>query len=222
MKKYETMQQIYRAGVVAVLRGKSAEDVTEMAERSIAGGVRIIEVTMTTPGALQAIRTLVDKYGGATDEDRPIIGVGTVLDDVTARLAILEGAEFVVSPALSAPVVTMCHRYRVPIMPGVVTLGEAQSALELGVDVIKLFPGNMFAPSIIKTLKGPMPQLNIMPTGGVNLNNIGDWFQSGAFAVGIGSDLTSEAEKTGNYALISEKAKQYTEAAAPFIASRKG
>ena len=222
LKKYATMQNIYQAGVVAVLRGKSAEEVREMAERSIAGGVRIIEVTMTTPGALQAIRTLADKYGGTTGEDRPIIGVGTVLDEVTARLAILEGAEFVVSPAFHPPVITMCHRYRVPVMPGVVTLGEAQSALEHGVDIIKLFPGSMFNPSMIKTLKGPMPQLNIMPTGGVNLDNIGAWFDSGAFAVGIGSDLTSEAEKSGNFALISEKAKRYVEAAAPYLEGRKG
>lgn len=220
MRKYETIQQIHRAGVVAVLRGKSTEDVVALAEQSIAGGVRIIEVTMTTPGALQAIRILVDKYSDHQVADRPVIGVGTVLDDVTARLAILEGAEFVVSPAFRPEVVTMCHRYRVPIMPGVVTIAEAQAALESGVDVVKLFPGSMFTPSIIKTLKGPLPQLNIMPTGGVNLNNIGEWLQSGAFAVGIGSDLTSEAEKTGNYELISAKAKAYMDAAAPFLAGR--
>lgn len=220
MRKYETIQEIRRAGVVAVLRGKSTEDVVAMAEQSIAGGVRIIEVTMTTPGALQAIRILAEKYGQVSGPNRPVIGVGTVLDDVTARLAILEGAEFVVSPAFEPSVVTMCHRYRVPIMPGVVTIAEAQAALESGVDVVKLFPGSMFTPSIIKTLKGPLPQLNIMPTGGVNLNNIGEWFQSGAFAVGIGSDLTSEAEKTGNYELISAKAKAYMDAANPFLAGR--
>lgn len=220
MRKYQTIQHIHKAGVVAVLRGKSTEDVVAMAEQSIAGGVRIIEVTMTTPGALQAIRMLVDKYSQDQSEHRPIIGVGTVLDEVTARLAILEGAEFVVSPAFQPEVVKMCHRYRVPVMPGVVTIAEAQAALESGADVVKLFPGSMFKPSIIKTLKGPLPQLNIMPTGGVNLDNIGEWFKAGAFAVGIGSDLTSEAEKTGNYRLISERAKAYTEAAAPYLQNR--
>jgi 2-dehydro-3-deoxyphosphogluconate aldolase/(4S)-4-hydroxy-2-oxoglutarate aldolase len=191
-----------------------------MAEQSIAGGVRIIEVTMTTPGALQAIRILTSKYKQDKSPDRPIIGVGTVLDEVTARLAILEEAEFVVSPAFQPDVVKMCHRYRVPVMPGVVTIAEAQQALESGADVVKLFPGSMFTPGIIKTLKGPLPQLNIMPTGGVNLNNIGEWFKSGAFAVGIGSDLTSEAEKTGNYELIQGKARSYMEAAAPYLQGR--
>ena len=220
MRKYETLKQIHQAGVVAVLRGKSTEDVVAMAEQSIAGGVRIIEVTMTTPGALQAIRILTSKYKQDKSPDRPIIGVGTVLDEVTARLAILEEAEFVVSPAFQPDVVKMCHRYRVPVMPGVVTIAEAQQALESGADVVKLFPGSMFTPGIIKTLKGPLPQLNIMPTGGVNLNNIGEWFKSGAFAVGIGSDLTSEAEKTGNYGLIQGKASSYMEAAAPYLQGR--
>mgnify|MGYP001419367226 FL=1 len=220
MRKYETLKQIHQAGVVAVLRGKSTEDVVAMAEQSIAGGVRIIEVTMTTPGALQAIRILTSKYKQDKSPDRPIIGVGTVLDEVTARLAILEEAEFVVSPAFQPDVVKMCHRYRVPVMPGVVTIAEAQQALESGADVVKLFPGSMFTPGIIKTLKGPLPQLNIMPTGGVNLNNIGEWFKSGAFAVGIGSDLTSEAEKTGNYELIQGKAISYMEAAAPYLQGR--
>jgi len=220
MRKYETLKQIHQAGVVAVLRGKSTEDVVAMAEQSIAGGVRIIEVTMTTPGALQAIRILTSKYKQDKSPDRPIIGVGTVLDEVTARLAILEEAEFVVSPAFQPDVVKMCHRYRVPVMPGVVTIAEAQQALESGADVVKLFPGSMFTPGIIKTLKGPLPQLNIMPTGGVNLNNIGEWFKSGAFAVGIGSDLTSEAEKTGNYELIQGKARSYMEAAAPYLQGR--
>jgi len=220
MKKYATLQQIYKAGVVAVLRGKSTEDVVAMAEQSIAGGIRVIEVTMTTPGALQAIRILRDKYRQADEATRPVIGVGTVLDDVTARLAILEDAEFVVSPSFQPQVVTMCHRYRVPVMPGVVTIAEAQQALESGADVVKLFPGNMFSPGIIKTLKGPLPQLNIMPTGGVNVNNIGEWFKSGAFAVGIGSDLTSEAEKTGDYERIREKARSYVDAAAPYMQHR--
>jgi len=220
MKKYETIKQIHQTGVVAVLRGKSTEDVVAMAEQSIAGGVRIIEVTMTTPGALEAIRILTSKYKQDKSPDRPIIGVGTVLDEVTARLAILEEAEFVVSPAFQPDVVKMCHRYRVPVMPGVVTIAEAQQALESGADVVKLFPGSMFTPGIIKTLKGPLPQLNIMPTGGVNLNNIGEWFKSGAFAVGIGSDLTSEAEKTGNYELIQGKARSYMEAAAPYLQGR--
>lgn len=221
MKKFETIEQIYRAGVVAVLRGKSTEEVVAMAEQSIKGGIRIIEVTMTTPGALQAIRILRDKYRDAEHAARPVIGVGTVLDDVTARLAILEGAEFVVSPAFQPQVVTMCHRYRVPVMPGVVTIAEAQQALESGADVVKLFPGSMFSPGIIKTLKGPLPQLNIMPTGGVNLGNISEWFKSGAFAVGIGSDLTSEAERTGKYELIEEKARAYMDAATPYLEDRQ-
>jgi 2-dehydro-3-deoxyphosphogluconate aldolase/(4S)-4-hydroxy-2-oxoglutarate aldolase len=119
---------------------------------------------------------------------------------------------FVVGPSLNPATVQLCNRYRVPIMPGVMTIQEIQQALELGADVVKLFPGNLYSPAMIKAIKGPMPQANIMPTGGVSLSNLGEWIKAGAVAVGIGSDLTNDAVKTGDYSLVTKKAAQYIEA----------
>jgi 2-dehydro-3-deoxyphosphogluconate aldolase/(4S)-4-hydroxy-2-oxoglutarate aldolase len=215
MKKLKIIQQIHNEGVVAVLRGKTAEEVVQMAEQAIAGGIKVIEITMTVPFALKAIEDLAKRYSSSAAEDSPeyaIIGVGTVLDPETARAAILSGAEFVVGPSLNPETVVLCNRYRVPIMPGCMTIQEIQSALELGVDIIKLFPGNLYSPSMIGAIKGPMPQANIMPTGGVSLENLAEWIKAGAVAVGIGSDLTKEAVKTGDFTLIAGKAKQYVDA----------
>jgi 2-dehydro-3-deoxyphosphogluconate aldolase/(4S)-4-hydroxy-2-oxoglutarate aldolase len=185
-----------------------------MAEQAIAGGIKVIEVTMTVPFALRAIEELAKRYSSSAADPakHAIIGVGTVLDPETARAAILSGSEFVVGPSLNPATVALCNRYRVPVMPGVMTIQEIQSALDLGVDIVKLFPGNLFSPSMIKAIKGPLPQANIMPTGGVSLANLAEWIKAGAVAVGIGSDLTSEAVKTGDYSLVAKKAAQYVEA----------
>lgn len=214
VKKLELVKKIVDEGVVAVLRGETPEEAVLMAERAIEGGIKVIEITMTVPNALRAIETLAAKYSSkdVNAANYAIIGVGTVLDPETARAAILSGAEFVVGPALNPATVTLCNRYRVPIMPGVMTIKEIQEALELGVDIVKLFPGNLYSPSMIKAIKGPLPQANIMPTGGVSLDNLGEWIKAGAVAVGIGSDLTTEAVKTGDYSLVTRKAAQYIEA----------
>ncbi|SDD89289.1 2-dehydro-3-deoxyphosphogluconate aldolase / (4S)-4-hydroxy-2-oxoglutarate aldolase [Paenibacillus sp. UNCCL117] len=214
MKKLKLVQQIVEEGVVAVLRGDTPDEVVEMAEQAIAGGIKVIEVTMTVPFALQAIERLAKTYSSTSADPSKyaIIGVGTVLDPETARAAILSGSEFVVGPSLNPDTVTLCNRYRVPVMPGVMTIQEIQKALELGVDVVKLFPGNLYSPAMIKAIKGPLPQANIMPTGGVSLGNLGEWIKAGAVAVGIGSDLTSEAVKTGDYSLVAKRAAQYIEA----------
>ncbi|XEC95449.1 bifunctional 2-keto-4-hydroxyglutarate aldolase/2-keto-3-deoxy-6-phosphogluconate aldolase [Paenibacillus tarimensis] len=214
MKKIRLIQQISNEGVVAVLRGETPEEVVEMAEQAIAGGIKVIEVTMTVPFALRAIEELAKKYSStASDPARyAIIGVGTVLDAETARSAILSGSEFVVGPSLNPATVTLCNRYRVPVMPGVMTVKEIQEALELGVDIVKLFPGNLYSPGMIKAIKGPVPQANIMPTGGVSLDNLGEWIKAGAVAVGIGSDLTAEAVKNGDYSLVAKRAAQYIDA----------
>ncbi len=212
MRKIKLLQQIASEGVVAVLRADTAEDVVRMAEQAIVGGIKVIEITMTVPNALQAIEQLAAKYSSTTSnpDNYAIIGVGTVLDPETARLAILSGAEFVVGPSLNPATVVMCNRYRVPIMPGCMTIADIQAALELGVDVVKLFPAT--TPAMIKAIKGPMPQANIMPTGGVNLDNLAEWVKAGAIAVGIGSDLTAEAVKTGDYTHIARKSAQYVAA----------
>lgn len=214
MKKIKLIQQISNEGVVAVLRGDTPEEVVEMAEQAISGGIKVIEVTMTVPFALRAIEELAKRYSSTAQDAAKyaIIGVGTALDPETARAAILSGAEFVVGPALNPQTVALCNRYRVPVMPGCMTIQEIQTALELGVDIVKLFPGNLYSPSMIKAIKGPLPQANIMPTGGVSLNNLAEWIQAGAVAVGIGSDLTSEAVKTGDYSHVAKKAAQYIEA----------
>ncbi|CAG7648939.1 KHG/KDPG aldolase [Paenibacillus solanacearum] len=214
MKKLKLVQQIVNEGVVAVLRGETPDEVVEMAEQAIEGGIKVIEVTMTVPFALQAIEKLAKKYSSTTQDASKyaIIGVGTVLDPETARAAILSGSEFVVGPCLNPDTVTLCNRYRIPVMPGVMTIQEIQKALELGVDIVKLFPGNLYSPAMIKNIKGPLPQANIMPTGGVSLSNLGEWIKAGAVAVGIGSDLTTDAVKTGDYSLVAKKAAQYIEA----------
>jgi 2-dehydro-3-deoxyphosphogluconate aldolase/(4S)-4-hydroxy-2-oxoglutarate aldolase len=164
---------------------------------------------MTVPGALDIIKELAEIY---KDQDM-LIGAGTVLDPETARLCILAGASYIVSPNFNPDTVKLCNRYRVAVMPGIMTVKEAIEALELGVEVLKVFPGNAFGPSIISSFKGPLPQANFMPTGGVNLDNIKDWIKSGAVAVGTGGDLTKGA-KTGDYAAV-------TKAAAEFVAAVK-
>ena len=211
MNKYNLLERIKNAGVVAVLRGNSPEEVAALADKAIEGGIRVIEVTMTVPHALEAITALSKRYQSAEPNavNYAIIGSGTVLDPETARATILAGAKFVVSPSLNRDTVLLCNRYRVPIMPGAMTVKEITEALELGVDVIKLFPGNLFTPAVIPTIHGPLPQANLMPTGGVNLSNLKDWVHAGAFAVGIGSDLTKEALKQGNYELVAEQARAY-------------
>ncbi|GAB6926751.1 bifunctional 4-hydroxy-2-oxoglutarate aldolase/2-dehydro-3-deoxy-phosphogluconate aldolase [Paenibacillus sp. JCM 10914] len=214
MNKLKLIEQIHQAGVVAVLRGDSPEEVVEIAKRAIAGGIKVIEITMTVPFATEAMTALSKMYSSKDPaaDNYAIIGAGTVLDPETARITILAGAEFVVSPGFDKDTIMLCNRYRVPIMPGAVTVHDIVASLELGVDVVKLFPGNLYSPSVIPSLKGPLPQANIMPTGGVNLDNLHEWIKAGAFAVGIGSDLTKEALKTGNFDLISEKAAAYIEA----------
>lgn len=208
MNKYKLLAEIRQAGVVAVLRGDSPEEAILYAEKAIAGGIRAIELTMTVPYALEAITALSKKYRNHEGE-RIVIGAGTVLDAETARAVIMAGAEFVVSPSLNREAVLLCNRYRVPVMPGCMTIREMTEALELGVDVVKLFPGNQFSPSTISAIHGPLPQANVMPTGGVNLDNLKDWIRAGAFAVGIGSDLVRDARKTGNADLVAGQARKY-------------
>jgi 2-dehydro-3-deoxyphosphogluconate aldolase/(4S)-4-hydroxy-2-oxoglutarate aldolase len=214
MNKIKLIQQIKAAGVVAVLRGSSPEEVIKLTDKAVEGGIKVIEITMTVPYALEAITALSKRYQSSDPSaaNYAIIGSGTVLDPETARATILAGAQFVVSPSLNRDTVLLCNRYRVPVMPGAMTVKEMTEALELGVDVIKLFPGNLYSPSMISTIHGPLPQANLMPTGGVNLQNLKDWIKAGAFAVGIGSDLTKEALKTGNYDLVAEQARAYVKA----------
>lgn len=206
MKRIETIKNIINSGVVAVIRAESKEQGIKIVEAIKKGGIKALEITMTVPGALDIIKELSEIY---KDQDL-IIGAGTVLDPETARLCILAGATYIVSPSFNAETVKLCNRYRVAVLPGIMTVKEAVEALELGVEILKVFPGNAFGPSIISSFKGPLPQGNFMPTGGVNLDNIKDWIKAGAVAVGTGGDLTKGA-KTGDYALITETAAKFVE-----------
>lgn len=207
MKRMLTIQKIVECGVVAVIRAESREQGVKIVDACKKGGIKALEITMTVPGAVEIIRELSEIY---KDED-VIIGAGTVLDPETARLCILAGAQYIVSPSLNPDTIRLCNRYRVPVMPGIMTVKEALEALELGVEVLKVFPGNAFGPSIISAFKGPIPQANFMPTGGVNLDNVKDWIKAGAVAVGTGGDLTKGA-KSGDYELVTQTAMKFVEA----------
>lgn len=201
MKRMETIKEIVDSGVVAVIRAESKEEGMKIIEAvKKKGGIKALEITMTVPGAVDIIKELTQLY---KDED-VIIGAGTVLDPETARACILAGAKYIVSSSLNLDTVKLCNRYRVPIMPGIMTPAEALTALEAGVEVLKVFPGNAFGPSIIKAFKGPMPQGNYMPTGGVSLDNVHQWIEAGAVAVGTGSVLTKGA-KTGIMSLSQKR-----------------
>ena len=207
MKRIEVIRKIVSNGIVAVIRAESKEQGIRIIEAVKQGGIKALEITMTVPGAVGIIKDISDTYAN----DDLIIGAGTVLDPETARACILAGARYIVSPGLNIDTIKLCNRYRVPVMPGVMTITEALTALEYGVEIIKVFPGNVSGPSIIKTYKGPVPQGNFMPTGGVNLNNISEWVSAGAVAVGVGSDLTKGAN-SGNYDLITATANKYIKA----------
>lgn len=204
MDKIEVLAKMKEEKIVAVIRAQNIEQGLHVSEAIRQGGIKFLELTMTIPGALDVIKKLADKYAG---ED-VIVGAGTVLDPETARLAILAGAKFIVGPNLSPEVITMCHRYRVAVMPGVMSPTEALTAIELGADVIKVFPGGAFGPSIVKDFKGPLPQGNFMPSGGVTVENAAEWIKNGAYAIGTGSSLTKGAV-TGDYEAVTREAEKF-------------
>lgn len=206
MKRIETIRKMVDCGVIAVIRAESKEQGVRIVEAVKNGGIKALEITMTVPGAIDIIKEISEVY---KNED-VIIGAGTVLDPETARACILAGAKYIVSPSLNIDTVKLCNRYRIPVMPGVMTVKEAVEAMEYGAEIIKIFPGNAFGPSIISAFKGPLPQGNFMPTGGVTLDNIKDWIKAGAVAVGTGGDLT-KGSKSGNYALVEETARRFVE-----------
>lgn len=209
-KKEEVISRMKQDCLIAVIRAKNKEQGEKLVEAIIAGGIKFIEITMTMDrgNPVEFIKFLSEKYGENKDI---IIGAGTVLDPETARLVILAGANYVVSPGLNVETVKLCNRYRIPMLPGVMTPTEAITALEAGCDVIKLFPGNILGPSAISTFKGPLPQGEFMPSGGVDVDNVDKWLKAGAYAVGTGSSLTKGA-KTGDFNAVKEKAQEFIEA----------
>ena len=206
MNKLEVLKRLTDCGVVAVVRAENGEQAVKIAEACIKAGIIGIEFTFTVPGAVEIIRTMSARY----KPEEIIIGAGTVMDPETARAAILAGAHFVVSPCLNTETVRLCLRYQIACMAGAMTVKEAVECMESGADIIKIFPGNLFGPAIIKAIHGPLPQARMMPTGGVSAENAGEWIKAGAVAVGAGSDLPRGA-KTGDYDTIVEAGRKMIE-----------
>lgn len=207
MNKINVLSKVSECGVVAVVRAETKEEAVTISKACIRGGIKGIEVTFTVKEADEVIKELTSLYHERNDV---VIGAGTVLDATTARIAILAGAQFVVSPSFDEETAKLCNLYQIPYMPGCMTITEMKRALEFGADIVKLFPGNSFGPDFIKGVKAPLPQVNIMPTGGVSLENVDQWIKNGCVAVGVGGNLLAPA-KTGDYDLITEYAKQYVE-----------
>lgn len=203
LKKYQTLSKVEQEKIVAIVRVDDAEKAIKCFDALYKGGIKVIEMTFTIPYAHTMLEKLSKEYRGEMT-----IGAGTVLDSETARIAILSGAEFIVSPSFNAGVAKLCNRYSVPYLCGVNTPTEAITAMEAGVDVVKLFPANNFKPSVIKDFKGPFPNIAVMPTGGVNLQTIKEWVKAGAFACGVGGELVN-GYKTGDYDSITEAAKRF-------------
>ena len=205
MTKTEVLANLKSIGLVPVLRAESVEKALALAEAIAAGGVTVLEITMTVPGAIQVMRKLA--------ETRPdiLIGAGTVLDPETARMCILEGAQFVVSPALNLKTIEMCHRYSIAALPGALTPTEIVTAWQAGADVVKVFPANsMGGASYLKSVKAPLPQVELIPTGGVSLATAEHFLQAGAFALGVGADLVDpKAMAEGRPEAVTESARKY-------------
>jgi 2-dehydro-3-deoxyphosphogluconate aldolase/(4S)-4-hydroxy-2-oxoglutarate aldolase len=205
MQKAEVLKQCREIGLVPVLRAESEVQALVLASAIAAGGVTVLEVTMTVPGAIRVMRRLA--------EERPdiLIGAGTVLDPETARMCILEGAQFIVSPALNTKTIEMCHRYGVAVLPGALTPTEIVTAWEAGADVVKIFPASSLGGAkYLKSVKAPLPQVEMIPTGGVSQATAAEFLEAGAFALGVGADLVNlKAIAEGKPETITENAKKY-------------
>ncbi|MEK3854907.1 bifunctional 4-hydroxy-2-oxoglutarate aldolase/2-dehydro-3-deoxy-phosphogluconate aldolase [Cytobacillus sp. FSL H8-0458] len=205
MKIYKTLTKVMESGVVAVVRADSREEAEAISEACVKGGIQAIEITFTIQDAEAVIKDLASHF---SDRPEVIIGAGTVLDEMTARIAILAGAQFVVSPCFDERTAKLCHLYQIPYMPGCMTITEIKQAIEHGAGLIKLFPGDALGPEFVKAVKGPLPQVLLMPTGGVSLDNVEEWIRNGCAAVGVGGNLIAPAIN-GDYEKITENARQY-------------
>lgn len=208
MRPDEQMKIIRETGIVAIVRGTGIESLFKIAEALREGGVQVLEVTLNTPGAIEMIGQLEKEYGAEM-----LIGAGTVLDPETARAVILAGAKFVLGPTLNLDVSKLCKRYNTVYVPGVLTPTEIISAWEAGAQVVKIFPAGSLGPRYIKELRGPLPQVEMMPVGGVTVDNAAEFIKAGATALGIGGELVDRAAvETGHFELLTEKARRFIEA----------
>jgi 2-dehydro-3-deoxyphosphogluconate aldolase/(4S)-4-hydroxy-2-oxoglutarate aldolase len=208
MKKADVINRLIEIGVIPVVRASSAAEALQAIAAIKAGGVSVVEITMTVPGAIEVIKEVVNKEG-----EEVLVGAGTVLDAETARACILAGAEFVVSPALNFDTIAMCRRYSKAIMPGALTPTEVLAAWQAGADFVKVFPcDSLGGAKYLKSLKAPLPQIDLVPTGGVSLKTAAEFIKAGASALGVGSDLVDlKALREGQADLITERARQFIE-----------
>ncbi|MHA1582611.1 MAG: bifunctional 4-hydroxy-2-oxoglutarate aldolase/2-dehydro-3-deoxy-phosphogluconate aldolase [Candidatus Baldrarchaeia archaeon] len=207
MNKENNLKRLIDCGVVSIIRVENSTEAVKSAEALRKGGINIIEVSMVTPGALDAIRAISQKFG----ED-VLVGAGTVLDSETARAAILAGAEFIIGPTLNREVIKVCNRYSKIVIPGALTPTEILTAWELGADIVKVFPARVLGPRYIKDILAPLPQVRLLPTGGVNLENAGEFLKAGAVAIAVGSALVNKkVVKEGKFDIITEKARKFLE-----------
>jgi 2-dehydro-3-deoxyphosphogluconate aldolase / (4S)-4-hydroxy-2-oxoglutarate aldolase len=206
MTKQQILSFITDIGIVPVVRTSTAEGAIKAIEAIYRGGIRAAEITMTVPGAIRALEQVADQFG-----DKIVLGAGTVLDPETARACMLAGAEFFVTPSLKLSTIEMVKRYSKVICPGALTPTEVQTAWDAGADIVKIFPcGNVGGPKYIKALKGPFPHIEMIPTGGVNLETAGDFLKAGACGVAVGGELVdAKSIKEGRFDIIEERARQY-------------
>lgn len=205
MTKSEIISQLLTQKLVVVIRGNTEEEAYEASKACIAGGITAIEIAYSNNKASQVIEHLTNDY---INSKNVIVGAGTVLDAVTARMAILAGAKFIVSPTFSAETAKICNLYAIPYLPGCMTLTEITTALEYGCELVKLFPGGTIGQDFISSIKAPLPQVQVMVTGGVNSENAKEWFQAGASAIGIGGEFNKLAAR-GEFEGIIKIAKNY-------------
>jgi len=205
MSKESHLRQILECGIVAVVRSPDSQQLVEVCRALADGGVTTVEITMTVPGALDVLRQVRQTLG-----DRLLLGAGTVLDPETARAVLLAGAEYIVAPTVNLDVIRLCQRYDKLVMPGAFTPTEILAAWEAGADIVKVFPAEVVGPAFFKALRGPLPQIRLMPTGGVDLNTAADFLKAGVCCLGIGSQLVeAKAVAERNFERIRELAKKY-------------
>ena len=208
MHRDEQVRLIEESGIIAIVRFDRSEQLIQVAKAIKAGGVGIIEFTMTTPNALGIIQESAREFGGEV-----LLGAGTVLDAETARAAILAGAEFVVAPTLNSKVIEVCRRYSKVVIPGAFTPTEILTAWQWGADFVKVFPASFGGPSYLKAIREPLPQVKLIPVGGVSLENTADFIKAGAVAVAVGGNLVKKkAIAEGNFAELTETARQFVAA----------
>ena len=207
LPKIGILRRVVGKGLVAVVRAETAEKATRISEACAQGGIEAVEVTFTVPQAHRVIEGLAARYAA---DDAIVIGAGTVLDSETARIAILSGAKYIISPCFDAATARLCNRYQVPYMPGAATPADVVQALEAGADIIKIFPGETLGPGFVKAVRAPLPQAPLMPSGGVSMDNVAEWIHAGCVAVSAGGTLTKGAAK-GDYESVSRTAARMIE-----------